>query len=267
MGLENYIKIIKENIGFPRIVKELESSQAYNKSIEDVSAIRRVATSSLNRNWMNFISAEVAKETFIQNVNQTLNQTRSEAQKSLLSKIDEEKSKLRKYIATNIDDVSKLALIYSVIENTFSNLVNTSSESLSEAFATHQQQLAAQLQEQSLGTYLPNFNTTDEVDLLASGLGPVLIQADQVIVKTLDKVVEDTKKLIDEFLPSSEYINDVTNQAITERLADKMPNLIAQEVMSIMKTWQEAQFGLLDSLLTSKQVKREILMTNFREIK
>ena len=61
-----------------------------------------------------------------------------------------------------------------------------------ERMAMSPHMLAAQLQEQSLGTHLPNFNTTDEVDLLASGLGPVLIKADLVIVKTLNKVVEDT---------------------------------------------------------------------------
>merc|ERR1719431_2090078 len=264
MGLENYITIIKENVGFPRIVKELGGSQAILKSIDDVSEIRRFATSLPNRNWMNYISDEIADETFIQKVNQTLNLTRSEAQRNLLSKIEEEKSKLRKYIATNIDDVSKLAQTNSVIENSFSNLVNTSSESLSEAFDTHQQQLTVKLQER-LGTYLPNFNATD-VDLLASGLEHVQIQADKVMDKTLNEVVEDVKKLIDEFLLSSKYINDVTNQAITERLANKtQTDLIAQEVMSIMKSWQEAQFGLLDSLLTNNQVRREVLRTNFRD--
>merc|ERR1719431_1019920 len=174
MGLENYITIVKENVGFPRIVKELGGSQATLKSIDDVSEIRRVATSLPNRNWMNYISGEIADETFIQKVNQTFNETRYEAQRNLLSKIEEEKSKLRKYIAINIDDVSKLAQTNSVIENSFSNLVNTSSVSLSEAFDTHQQQLTAKLQER-LGTYLPNFNATD-VDLLASGLEHVQIQ-------------------------------------------------------------------------------------------
>ena len=85
--------------------------------------------------------------------------------------------------------------------------------------------------------------------------------------KTLSKVVEDTKELIDEFLLSSDYINNVANQAISERLTDKnQADLdLAQEVMSIMKTWQEAQFSLLDSLLTNNQVRIEAMTTNFKE--